>query len=134
MNAVEFVKDNKWLLEDDMIALREIVSESKDYKYFCLNNTLGHSYSNHGGGPALLIDDLKQIVDAFELVEICGGMESCYKKLAVREKFRPKAEYFAIHHEKPHLIQMYARGEPKITPNHSFKKLIEAINLVEQCQ
>ena len=79
-------------------------------------------------------DDLKRLVEAHELVNECGGLDSCVKKLAVREKFKPKAEYFAIHHEKPHLIQMYARSEPKLTPNYSFKKLIQAIKLVESCQ
>ena len=64
---------------------------------------------------------------AQEFIESIGGIDSAHKKLAVREKFKPKAEYFAIHHEKPHLIQMYARNEAKLVPNYSFKKLIKAL-------
>lgn len=86
------------------------------------------------GNSVISTTDLKCLVEAHELVNECGGLDSCVKKLAVREKFKPKAEYFAIHHEKPHLIQMYARSEPKLTPNYSFKKLIQAIKLVESCQ
>lgn len=69
--------------------------------------------------------------EAQNFINEVGGVESAYKKLAVREKFKPKAEYFAIHPEAPHLIQMYARSQPKLTPNYSFAKLIKALDLME---
>ena len=72
--------------------------------------------------------------EACEMVRDCGGIESCIEKFAVREKFRPKAEYFAIHPNKPHLIQMYSRNEPKLIPNYSFKKLRKAMDLMEHPQ
>lgn len=68
---------------------------------------------------------------ALDFIKSIGGVESAHKKLAVRAKFKPKAEYFAIHPEKPHLIQMYARNEAKLTPNFSFKKMIEALEILE---
>lgn len=67
---------------------------------------------------------------AIEFIESIGGVESAHKKLAVREKFKPKAEYFAIHPTKPHLIQMYYRNEAKLIPNYSFKKLIDCLEFV----
>ena len=75
---------------------------------------------------------MKQLTkeQAKEFIDSVGGVESAHKKLAVREKFKPKAEYFAIHHEKPHLIQMYSRNQPKIVPNYSFKKLIQALQIL----
>lgn len=63
-------------------------------------------------------------------IKSIGGVESAHKKLAVRGKFKPKAEYFAIHPDKPHLIQMYARNEAKLIPNYSFKKLITALTVL----
>ena len=67
---------------------------------------------------------------ALDFIELVGGLEPAHAKLAVRDKFKPKAEYFAIHPEKPHLIQMYSRNEPKIVPNYSFKKLINALGMI----
>ena len=69
----------------------------------------------------------KQSLDFIELV---GGLESAHAKLAVRDKFKPKAEYFAIHPEKPHLIQMYSINQAKLVPNYSFKKLITALDIL----
>lgn len=67
---------------------------------------------------------------ALDFIESIGGVESAHKKLAVRAKFKPKAEYFAIHPENPHLIQMYLRNQPKLTPNYSFKKMIKALDVL----
>ena len=69
---------------------------------------------------------------ALEFIDSIGGIESAYKKLTVRKKLKPKAEYFAIHPENPHLIQMYARNEPKLTPNYRFHTLSLALNTLEQ--
>lgn len=74
MKACDLVSDNQWLLEDDLKGLKEIISDAKDYKYFCLNSFLGHSYDNHGGGAAIAINDLKRIVESHELVELYGGV------------------------------------------------------------
>lgn len=71
-------------------------------------------------------------IEAIEFIDSVGGADSAHKKLSVRAKFKPKAEYFAIHPEKPHLIQMYSRNQPKLTPNYSFKKLITALDIVER--
>lgn len=73
---------------------------------------------------------MKNKQQAQDFIDSIGGIESAHKKLAVRAKLKPKAEYFAIHPEQPHLIQMYARNEPKLTPNYSFKKLINAMDLL----
>lgn len=70
--------------------------------------------------------------EAQNFIDSVGGIESAHKKLAVREKFKPKAEYFAIHPDKPYLIQMYARNEAKLVPNYSFKKLISALDILER--
>ena len=70
--------------------------------------------------------------EAQDFINSVGGIESAHKKLAVREKFKPKAEYFAIHPDKPNLIQMYARNEAKLVPNYSFKKLISALDILER--
>lgn len=67
---------------------------------------------------------------ALDFIELVGGLESAHAKLAVRDKFKPKAEYFAIHPEKPHLIQMYSRNQAKIVPNYSFKNLITALDIL----
>ena len=75
MKANEFVKNNPWLLEDNLKEIKEIISNAKDYKYFCLNNALGHSYDNHGSGVSISIDELKRLVESWDLVELCGGLE-----------------------------------------------------------
>lgn len=82
MKANEFVKNNLWLLEDNLKELKEIISDAKDYKYFCLNNALGHSYDNHGGGVSISIDDLKCLVESHDLVESKGGLTKCKEILA----------------------------------------------------
>lgn len=76
MRANEFVKSNPWLLKENMKEMKGIISDANDMKFFCLNNQLGHSYSNHGGGVAISIDDLKRLVDSHELVEKHGGLGS----------------------------------------------------------
>lgn len=67
---------------------------------------------------------------AMDFIDSVGGIESAHKKLAVRAKFKPKAEYFAIHPEKPHLIQMYARNQAKLVPNYRFHDLILAMEII----
>ena len=67
---------------------------------------------------------------ALDFIELVGGLESARAKLDCRDKFKPKAEYFAIHQEKPHLIQMYSRNQAKLVPNYSFKKLITALDII----
>ncbi|MBQ0111518.1 MAG: hypothetical protein KBT03_00140 [Bacteroidales bacterium] len=81
MKAVEFVKDNPWLLEDGMKDIRGIISDAKEYKFFCLNNILGHSYDNHGGGVAISVEDLKRLVESYELVDGFGGLEEASKTI-----------------------------------------------------
>lgn len=81
MKANEFVKNNPWLLEDNLKEIKKIISDAKDYKYFCLNNALGHSYDNHGGGVSISIDDLKRLVESHELVKSYGGLELAKKEL-----------------------------------------------------
>lgn len=76
--------------------------------------------------------ELKQAIADFELVEECGGIESCKKKFSIREACKPNATHFAIHPEKSHLIQLYHKNEPKLLKNYSFKSLGEAIEHIKQ--
>ncbi|OTU51894.1 hypothetical protein CAT36_07680 [Acinetobacter pittii] len=76
---------------------------------------------------SFLVKDLKRLVESLDFVETCGGIESCRKKLSTHVECKPSATHFAIHPEKPHLIQMYRRSEPKLEPNYSFAKLKKAV-------
>jgi hypothetical protein len=105
MKANEFVKENPWVLEENMKELKEIISDANDMKFFCLNNQLGHSYDNHGGGVAISIDDLKSLFESLELVEMWGGLESA------------KDEYFSC-----------------VQNNEPASYLAKAIADVESCQ
>ncbi len=80
------------------------------------------------------VAELKRLIESHELVSVCGGIDSCKKKVSTRDKCKPTASYFAIHLKKPHLIQLYARNEAKLVPNYSFRDLIKAIADVEACQ
>ncbi|MEW5968998.1 MAG: hypothetical protein AB1706_03865 [Pseudomonadota bacterium] len=80
---------------------------------------------------SFLVEDLKRLVESLDLVETCGGIDSCRKKLSTRDECKPNATHFAIHPEKPHLIQMYRRNEPKLDPNYSFAELEKAVAIHE---
>ncbi|MDC4667553.1 hypothetical protein OHV74_18100 [Acinetobacter baumannii] len=79
----------------------------------------------------LPIEDLKRLVESLDLLETCGGIDSCRKKLSTCDECKPNATHFAIHPEKPHLIQMYRRNEPKLEPNYSFADLKKAVAVHE---
>lgn len=78
--------------------------------------------------------ELKRLIESYELVEKCGSLISCKKILFARINHKPKAQYFAIHPEKPNLIQLYMRNEAKLIPNYRFRDLEKAIADVESCQ
>ncbi|EIB7120868.1 hypothetical protein AW812_RS06295 [Acinetobacter baumannii] len=82
-------------------------------------------------GELVSLSDLKRLVEFLDLVETCGGIDSCCKKLSTRDECKPNATHFAIHPEKPHLIQMYRRNEPKLEPNYSFAELKKAVAVHE---
>lgn len=79
----------------------------------------------------IVFDELKRLVESVDLVNECGGISSCRKKLSTRDKCEPNATHFAIHPDKPHLIQMYRINEPKLEPNYSFSELEKAIAVHE---
>ena len=62
------------------------------------------------GGSCVSVLDLKQIVDAFELVEKSGGLKACRKTLKIMDD---------INADKNGLL---------------YKPFSEAVNLVERCQ
>lgn len=82
-------------------------------------------------GAKVNMKQLDQVVGKLKLIKICGGIDSCRKKLPTRDECKPKATHFAIHPEKPHLIQMYRRNEPKLMPNYSFAELKKAVAVHE---
>lgn len=91
MKANEFIKENNWLLEENMKELKDIISDAKDYKFFCLNNFLGHSYDNHGAGVSISIDDLRRLVESRDLVQEFGENSSYLKDHLLRN---PEIEDF----------------------------------------
>ena len=77
MKANELIRENRWLLDDDMAELKAIILDADilgGMKFYCLNNSLGHSYDNHGGGVAISIDELKRLVESHELVKDYYGL------------------------------------------------------------
>ncbi|MBF7696640.1 hypothetical protein [Acinetobacter rathckeae] len=81
-----------------------------------------------------MLIELKILVKSHDLVEKCGGLIPCKKILVARIRHKPNAEYFAVHPEKPNLIQLYRRNEAKLIPNYRFRDLEKAIADVESCQ
>lgn len=98
MNAIEFVKKHGW--GDAKICLLNCASPED--KWFMRRGDLisGQDF-----------DDLKQIVDAWELIESLGGMDMA-------------KDIFDIEINEPH----YNYDAVKVT------RIEKAINLVEQCQ
>ena len=96
MNAIEFVKKYGW--KEAQICLLNCAMPQD--RWFMRRGDLisGHDF-----------DDLKQIVDAFELVEKSGGLKVCRKTLKIMDN---------INADKNGLI---------------YKPFSEAVNLVEQC-
>lgn len=82
-------------------------------------------------GVKVNMKQLDKVVGQLKLIETCGGIDSCRKKLSTRDECKPNATHFAIHPEKPHLIQMYRRNEPKLEPNYSFAELKKAVAVHE---
>lgn len=82
-------------------------------------------------GVKVNMNQLDKVVGQLKLIETCGGIDSCRKKLSTRDECKPNATHFAIHPEKPHLIQMYRRNEPKLEPNYSFADLKKAVAVHE---
>lgn len=100
MNAVEFVK------ECGIERVVELLSEcpsNMDYIGKC-------GFSIYKWDNFVCKKDLKQIIDAFELVEKSGGLKACRKTLKIMDD---------INADKNVLI---------------YKPFSEAVNLVEQCQ
>ena len=86
MESYEFVKENPWLLDDNLFDLKQIVNESNGMKFFCINNTLGHSYDNHGGGLAIPVDDLKRIIDSHEIITLFKSIDQAKIEVEACEK------------------------------------------------
>ncbi|EPL1646761.1 hypothetical protein KQR86_001311 [Acinetobacter baumannii] len=126
-NFVVNLSDLKNLIEgmDSQIALKFIKEWGIDYseKYIALSESEGNIL------PWEL--KLKRLVESLETIESWGGIDSCRKKLSTRDECKPNATHFAIHPEKPHLIQMYRRNEPKLESNYSFAELKKAIAIHE---
>lgn len=89
------------------------------------------STASYGG---FHVDELRRLIESHGLVEKCGGLESCIKKISTRNKCKPNATLFAIHPKQPHLIQMYTEQEPMLVPSYGFAGLELAIADVEACQ
>ena len=67
MNAVEFIKQYGWdLAQRDVVCLETGFITKADFL-------------EHYGFE--ILDDLKQLVDAWGLVDAYGGLDSCYEKL-----------------------------------------------------
>lgn len=103
MNAVEFVK--KYGLEESAKITNESIEFGKNV-FYDLSDEL---YYGSDFGGRICVNDLKQIVDAWELVEFYGGLDGA------------KGEYFEIVHSGKY-------------DKHSPTDIAKAINLVEQCQ
>lgn len=119
MNSIEFVKNY------GIDEAKRVLSKNSTSKYFCkyLNTkpfTIKDTFSNN---PDLdetawvLVSDLKQIVEAFELVERFGGFDKSNKML--KKAYDNCSSIISIR---------------KIGFECSYSDLQEAINLLEQCQ
>lgn len=109
MNAVEFVK-KVGICEAKAVLLKSeyhfevdvYLPDMKEFTYIAINPT--------DSCPYVGLSDLKQIVDAFELVESLGGMAMA-------------KDVFDIEIHEPH----YNYDAEKVT------RIEQAINLMEQC-
>lgn len=99
MNAIEFVKENG-------------IDSTREKIDFLENRS-----RNKSEDKAQLLIDLKQIVEAFELVDKFGGFEKANKTL--KKAYDNCSSIISIR---------------KIGFECSYSDLQEAINLVEQCQ
>lgn len=117
MNAIEFVKDKGLLFAIEVFQnspdnFPEIVVDSDGVSY-------GIGLVPFVGGYHILRDDLKQVVEAFELVDQCGGLSKAKSELKLLMDSLSMGLYHGIEG---------TCAEMKIP------RLKKAINLVEQCQ
>ncbi len=75
MKAVDLIKYNPWLLDNNLVELKQIVNESNGMKFFCINNAQEHSYDNHEGGVAFSIDEIKQIIESYEIIAMFKNID-----------------------------------------------------------
>lgn len=120
MKATQFIKDHGLPLAESAIEWHAALSKK-------------HNLGDTGNvvGVKVNMKQLDRVAKQLKLIETCGGIDSCHKKLSTREECKPNATHFAIHPEKPHLIQMYRRNEPKLEPNYSFAELKKAVAVHE---
>lgn len=127
MKANEFIKQEG--LQEAQFLIDEWDGETTHWSIEDGFVFVGRSVDTH----MLCIETLKQFVESHNLVEKCGGLASCKKKISTRNNCKPDATHFAIHPEFPHLIQMYRANEPKLEINYKFFDLENAIADVELC-
>lgn len=117
MNAIEFVKDKGLLFAIEVLNnspddFTEIVYDSDGVSY-------GINLVPFVGGYHILRSDLKQIVEAFEFVESCGGLSEAKSELKLLKYSLNLGLYHGIEG---------TCAEMKIP------RLEKSINTVEQCQ
>lgn len=127
MNAVEFVKKYGW--EEAKDVPNHVAWCEKSY---CTK--LKHGCIKNDHDCCVDVDDLKSLVDSYELVESVGGLEIA-KKITFQKRLRnDKATHFIQHSENQKLIQLISRNQKKPESSIEFKKFEQAIADVEKCQ